>query len=270
MTRLFEVETRLDAWLDASRALVADGPMINVVLSIARPGTEGAAGKAARQVLDRFYAAQGQMPMHTVAETIFPGWSYQRHGFDGMYERYPDEYDLIRRASPQHWGTYAHRLLFRTNAENETVHPLRTLVGRMRDELSRPRRGPFRSCYELGVAEGAYDAPLYNTVDDARLAHGPCLSHLSFKLVEKTVHLTAVYRSHDYTWKVPGNLLGLARLQACVATEVGASMGTLVVHSTYAYFEGAKGALRGLISEVEDAVAAAGAPSTRSAARGRG
>ena len=37
------------------------------------------------------------------------------------------------------------------------------------------------------------------------------------------------------------NLLGLARLQACVAHEVGVPTGSLVVHSTYAYLDLTKG-----------------------------
>ena len=43
---------------------------------------------------------------------------------------------------------------------------------------------------------------------------GPCLSHLSFKLFDGAVHLTTLYRSHDYGYKVPGNLLGLASVLA--------------------------------------------------------
>ena len=43
------------------------------------------------------------------------------------------------------------------------------------------------------------------------------------------------------TPEVLGNLVGLARLQACVAQEVGVSIGALVVHSTYAFLDLAKG-----------------------------
>jgi thymidylate synthase len=250
VTRVFPAETRLEAWLDATRSLLEDGPTLNIILSIASPATEGEAGLAARAILDRFYAAENQPPLHTVAETIFPGWAYRRRGLAGMRKAYGDEYELLKRANPQHWGTYAHRVLFRTTSTGEIVNPLQALIDKMRAELNRPSRGAFRSCYELGIAEGAYDIPLHNTVDDRNLLHGPCLSHLSFKLWKRTVHLTAVYRSHDYRWKVPGNLLGLARMQACVASEIGGAIGTLVVHSTFAYFEHSKGGLREAIAEV--------------------
>ena len=119
----------------------------------------------------------------------------------------------------------------------------------MRSEVA--KTAAKASCYELGVTEGEYDLPLYNTTQDgARRMGGPCLSHLSFKLFEGAVHLTALYRSHDYRYKVPGNLLGLARLQACVAREVGPEIGCMVVHSSYAYLRGPKPRMRTLLREL--------------------
>lgn len=118
------------------------------------------------------------------------------------------------------------------------------------------KRGPKNACYELGVAEGEYDVPLHSTAKDgARRMGGPCLSHLSFKLFEDAVHLTALYRSHDYRYKVPGNLLGLARLQACVAREIGRETGSLVVHSSYAYLGGSKTRMQKLLSDLRRAEA---------------
>ena len=119
----------------------------------------------------------------------------------------------------------------------------------MKNEAAKPR--PKKSCYELGVAEGEYDMPLYSPAQDGTRRMGsPCLSHLSFKLFQNAVHLTALYRSHDYSYKVPGNLLGLARLQNCVAKEVGRSIGSLTVHSSYAYLSSSKGRMRSLLKNL--------------------
>lgn len=124
------------------------------------------------------------------------------------------------------------------------------MIDKMNNE--RVSIGTKISCYELGVAEGEYDVPLYFPVEDgSRRRGGPCLSHLSFKLFSGAVHLTALYRSHDYTYKLPGNLLGLARLQACVARETEQCIGALVVHSTYAYLSGKKSELRKLIHDIQ-------------------
>jgi hypothetical protein len=242
MTRMFSVPTRIDAWLQASEYLIEAKHDLNVILSIESPASDGVAGRAIRSRIDAFYASEGTSPLHTVAETIFPGWQYRHRGLRGVFDAYDTEYQVLKQLDPHRWGTYAHRLLSRRTANGLTVNPLLALIEKMRSELQQEKRGAFRACYELGIAEGSYDLPLYNTVDDRNLRRNlPCLSHLSFKLYEGSVHLTAVYRSHDYRYKVPGNLLGLARLQACVAHEVGVPIGTLVVHSTYAYMDLSKG-----------------------------
>jgi hypothetical protein len=242
MTTLFSAPTRLEAWLAAAEFLLERQRDLNVILSVDTPGSDGAVGRAARALVDEFYASEDQYPLHTVAETIFPAWEYRHRGLRGVFETYGEEYAVLKDGEPQRWGTYAHRLIRRQTASGEEVNPLDILIQKMRNEFQQERRGSNRACYELGVAEGEYDLPLYNTVDDQRRRRGgPCLSHLSFKLDEGIVHLTAIYRSHDYRYKVLGNLLGLARLQACVAKEVGAELGSLVVHSTYAYVESGKG-----------------------------
>lgn len=242
MTTVFSAHTRLEAWLQAAEYLLDREHDLNVILSIASPGSDGAPAHQARSRIDAFYAAEDEDPLHTVAETIFPGWEYRHRGLRGVYETYGAEYDVLKKGEPYRWGTYANRLLRRRTATGETVNPLRSLIAKMKNEHQQEHRGTYRACYELGIAEGEYDIPLYNTVvDQGRRRGGPCLSHLSFKLYDGSVHLTAIYRSHDYRYKVLGNLVGLARLQACVAQEVGVSIGALVVHSTYAFLDLAKG-----------------------------
>ena len=188
--------------------------------------------------------------MHTVAETIFPGYEYRKQGLQGVFIVYPDQiYPRIKKHRSISWGTYAYRLVRRRNANGKDMNPLEQLIQKMQTELG--TTGPKRSCYEIGITEGEYDLPLYNTTEDGtRHMGGPCLSHISFKLFNGAVHLTAFYRSHDYTYKVPGNLLGLARLQKCVACETEQQMGSLVVHSTYAYLSGGKTKIRKLLSDI--------------------
>jgi hypothetical protein len=242
MTRLFSTTTRLEAWLEAAEFLVEAGRALNVILSIDSPGSDGPVARQARSLVDEFYASEGEYPLHTVAETIFPAWEYRHRGLRGVFDTYGQEYAVLKHAEPHRWGTYAHRLIRRRTATGDSVNPLEGLIEKMRSEREQENRGSYRACYELGVAEGEYDVPLYNTVDDqGRRRGGPCLSHLSFKLDDGRVHLTAIYRSHDYRYKALGNLLGLARLQACVAKEVEAELGTLVVHSTYAYTDTRRG-----------------------------
>jgi hypothetical protein len=224
----------LEAWLTATEHIMQVGPCLNLILSIKSPGSDGAYQGDARKLIDDYYDSIGEYPIHTVAETIFPGWEYRKRGIKGVFETYANtEYDLIRK----NWGTYAYRLVRRTTSTGEVINPLEKLIEKMKSESQLP--GPKKACYELGVAEGEYDLPLYNVVEDQNPRMGlPCLSHLSFKYHEGKVHLSATYRSHDYQLKVLGNMLGLARLQACIAREIGSEIGTMLVHSTYANFQG--------------------------------
>jgi hypothetical protein len=254
MTRLFSAPTRLEAWLGATEHLLQADTDLNVILDIAGPGSDGAIADSARERIDEFFATAGEMPLHTVAETIFPGWQYSRRGLRGLFESYETEYTKLKKGDPGRWGTYAYRMIRRNGAEGKIVNPLKTLIEKMQGELKNGA-GAKKACYELGIAEGEYDLPLYNTVRDQNRRRGlPCLSHLSFKVYDKALHLTAIYRSHDYAYKVLGNLLGLARLQACVAGEVGLPIGTLVVHSTYAWYESSKGPLQKLVNDLKDMV----------------
>lgn len=254
---LIRSATRLEAWLQAVDLLLKNrsksnpnGSVLNLILYIESPGSDGPKGLAAIDRVDQFLLNEAEYTTHTVAETIFPGWAYQAHGLDGVFNKYPEEYERLKGLKEITWGTYAHRLVRRADGAGEEVNPLERMITKMKSELGKGR-GTMKSCYELGVAEGEYDLPLYGTVrDQNRRRGGPCLSHLSFKLFDGSLHLTAMYRSHDYRRKVIGNLLGLARLQACVAREIGQPMGTMVVHSTYATLEGSEGSIEQLIEDL--------------------
>ena len=247
--KLIEAHTRTEAWMKAAEFLLCNGPSLNLVLGIRSPDSKGPY-RTARRYIDEFLDREGEFSMHTVAETIFPGYEYRRQGLRGVFKVYPDEiYPRIKKHRNISWGTYAYRLVRRRKANGTDMNPLEQLIHKMQTQLD--VKGSKRSCYEVGIAEGEYDLPLYNTTEDGgRHMGGPCLSHLSFKLFKGTVHLTAFYRSHDYTYKVPGNLLGLARLQECVACETEQQMGSLVVHSTYAYLSGGKTKIRKLLSNI--------------------
>lgn len=252
MVKLIEADTRLDAWMAGATHLLHHGPALNIVLAIRFP-SRGRNDPAATERIDTFLVAADQLPMHSVAETIFPGSEYTRRGLRGVFETYPEQvYPSIKKHPSIRWGTYAQRLVRRNVAAGEQINPLKQMIDKMNDELAATRTK--KSCYELGIAEGEYDLPLYSPARDGTPRMGlPCLSHLSFKLFDGAVHLTALYRSHDYVYKVPGNLLGLARLQACVAHETQQAVGSLIVHSSYAFLTGSKARLRALLRDLHHA-----------------
>lgn len=232
---LIPVDTLAQAWLAASQHLLAcpDWTDTTVILHIARPTLVRPEDQATADVLDDFLVAHGLYSHHTVAETIFPGYEYVTHGVDGVYRVYPDEvFPRIKNHEDMRpWGTYAHRLLRRLDREGNEYNPLAYCIDKMRDKARK------RAAYELGLGFG-FDLATYDDNEDrADRMGGPCLSHLSFKVIDDSVHLAAMYRSHYYMHRAYGNLLGLARLQSFVAEQIELSPGPLVCHSTMALLE---------------------------------
>lgn len=224
--------TIADAWLNGCRYLLKAPQWTDttVILHVEAPMTVRPQDRAVAAALDSFLASHNSYSSHTVAETIFPGYEYRRSGAKGVYEIYPEQiYPSIRTLPEvQRWGTYAYRLLRRRDPDGREYNPLEQCISKMRDRV------PKYAAYEIGFGFG-FDLATYDDDQDrsARMG-GPCLSHLSFKLIGRAVHLTALYRSHFYVQRAYGNLLGLARLLAFVANEAGVTAGTIVCHSTMA------------------------------------
>lgn len=256
MVELIRESSWRRAWLRGAGYLREKKSDLNVILAIADPVSVDPHAAEFDQAVDAYLVSDEEHPLHTVAETIFPGWQYRRRGLRGLFDHYAtQEFPALKENRPSSWGSYAHRLLVRTDAQGKTFNPLKNLIDKLITE--KKVKGPKKACYEIGIAEGEYDAPLYNTVDDAsRHMGGPCLSHLSFKFYDERLHLTALYRSHDYRAKALGNLLGLARLLACVSQETEIPVGTMTVHSTYAWFSTSKmGEFKTLLTKLEELIA---------------
>jgi hypothetical protein len=99
--------------------------------------------------------------------------------------------------------------------------------------------GGKRAAYEVGTIDPFTDIPIYEPGRDrGPIMGGPCLSHVSFKLLEDhALMLTGFYRSHFYIERVLGNLFGLAHLQNFVAEQAGIPLGPLVCHSSMAQLD---------------------------------
>lgn len=83
----------------------------------------------------------------------------------------------------------------------------------------------------------------------------PCLSLLDFKLRNGFLDMTAVYRSQNTFWSMPGNMLALYQMQSDVAQGVGCGVGKveLVVASAHIYhknFEAVKYILANTVDSV--------------------
>ncbi len=230
-------KTRAEVWLAATKALYdADARIYNLILEAEEPEIATPASRAIESLVDRFLRDHNCQPLHTVAETIFPASEYRLGGLKAVFA-YPDTvYPVIQSENP--WGTYALRLTaLRTDKKGIKYNPLEAVIEKLRHQLS--LGSPKRAAYELNLIDEALDLPLYNPdADHTNVIGGQCLSHVSFKLgPNHELYLTALYRYQWYVQKALGNLLGLARLQGCIARELNIPVGPLVCHATLGILE---------------------------------
>jgi hypothetical protein len=235
-----EADTCVDAWLQACTFLL-DQPewrSYTIVLEIADPLALPSRDRALHDIVDEFLRRKNGLPISTVVNTIFPAQLYERHGAAGVYKRYPALHPKIQcHDDARNWGTYAMRMIERTDHKGKVIHPLQDLVAKISGQAK--LSGGKRAAYELGTVDLFADIPIYEPGSDrAPILGGPCLSHVSVKLTpEHAVHLTGFYRSHYYVQRALGNFLGLAHLQHFIAQEAGIEMGPLVVHSSMAQLD---------------------------------
>lgn len=249
MAKLFDSYDRIvPTWRSAAGYLldqVSDGHKArNLLLEIKDPLVLTPEDKQLIANVDAcLRAKEKSTSIETVAATIFPQAQYLRYGRPEFYERFLHAMKSGRKAGT--WGTYALRLIDRQAADGKSINPLEVVVER----LGRARTGQiaFKSTFEAGVIDpsldhianvGTTEIPTYDPKRDRNLNRNmPCLSHLSFKIHDDALDLTAMYRYHYYGERALGNLLGLARLQNFAAKESGFKMGTLSCLSTYAYLD---------------------------------
>jgi hypothetical protein len=238
--KAIEAETCVDAWLQACTFLLdaPDWRAYTVVIEITDPMAMPVRDRAVHDFVDGFLRRKGGLPINTVVNTIFPAQLYERHGREGVFERYPALYPKIQRHDDaRSWGTYAMRLIQRTDHHGNTIYPLRDLVTKITGQAK--QSGGKRAAYEAGTVEPFTDLPIYDPGRDrGRILGGPCLSHVSVKLTpEHAVHLTGFYRSHYYVQRALGNFLGLAHLQNFIAREASVATGPLIIHSSMAQLD---------------------------------
>lgn len=217
------------AWVAAAAAVkAAGGEAHNVIIDIADPVAEDPTDTAIIQALDRYLRGHNTYPVASVANTIFPEATLRRHGPVDFYEAYHQRVLPKMKRITRDWGRYFERLTKWTKARNgqiSTINPLQDLIIFMQTQIAGQRT--YRNVYEMTI----YDP----TRDAGKISNRQCLSFLSFKLTtDHQLLLTAVYRNHAYISRGLGNFIGLGRLQAFVAQQSGATVGSLTCVSTHA------------------------------------
>lgn len=246
MTEIFKRPRVVQAWMAAARHLARQKRQHdrNIILEITSPQTFTADDREIVRLVDvalqRKNAARSVM---TAAGTIFPQRIYQHYGRPEWYSKY--QAIIARSKAKGTWGTYTLRMIHRVGPDGEVFNPLEKIIEKLssRREANQTK---YAAAYELSTIDPAedfedptagfgYELPTYDPATDRNSYMGsPCLSHVTFKLMDNKVDLTAIYRSHYYAERALGNLIGLAQLQNYVAREAGYEPGVLTCVSTYA------------------------------------
>jgi hypothetical protein len=268
MMALFVGEKNVStAWVAALDTLLASGgDAVNLTVAIEDPTGEHA---GVRQALDRFIGERRRTTRNsvelvsTVANTLFPSaWYIERLGVEAeghLYELERTTRPVSHRRNPR--GTYFERMVAWPGPEGE-FNQLDQAVRRLRSAQGQGhKRG---NAYEVGVAMPAdeFAVPVLVPGKDRSPRGFPCLSHLSFSLLGGVVHLSAMYRSHDFISRAYGNYLGLGRVLHFVAQQSGFPAGELTCVSASATAEVSRGAsfgherVKGLLEECRAALEA--------------
>ncbi|RYG88282.1 MAG: hypothetical protein EON58_20100 [Alphaproteobacteria bacterium] len=232
------------AWLAAARYLKGQRGRhcFNLIYSVTQPGMITQPDLDLYRKYDSFAATAEIGTTTTVANTIFPLDTYKTFGSPGLYNEYEAS---IFPAIRTQWGTYFDRMIrrrdhlgnFMLDKTGTPINPMASMIDKLSKRVSSGRGS--KNHYELAITDEGFELTTYLPERDCnyRLG-GPCLSHLTFKIDDEgALRLTAIYRSHYYLERALGNLLGLARLQAFVAAEVGLNVGPLTCLAAHAYLE---------------------------------
>jgi thymidylate synthase len=234
--------TNAQAWLAAAAAVQdAGGEAHNVVIDIADPLAVTGPDEAILTTVDQFLREHHVNTLAGVANTIFPQSLLDRHGADRLYATYNGVVLPRMKQMTHDWGRYFERMTAWKKIKGKDViiiNPLDDLIQFMRAQIASDRT--YRNAYEMTIYDPGRDA--------GKVSNRQCLSFLSFKLThEKVLLLTVMYRNHAYVARGLGNFLGLGRLQAFVATQSGATLGSLTCISTHAEIDASKKTHNGVV-----------------------
>lgn len=221
------------AWVQGLEALLdVGGEAVNLTVAIDDPATELPAVRAEVDALidERRRTKKGVQRVSTVANTIFPQSLYvERLGADAeahLYEMERRSRPVTRRRNNR--GNYFERMVAWPGPDGQTFNQLDHAITRLRRlrEQGKQRGNQF----EVGLASPADEAmamPVAVPGRDRQTIGFPCLSHVSLSLQKGVVHMSAMYRNHEFVERAYGNYVGLGRLLRFVAHQSGWPMGEL-------------------------------------------
>ena len=130
------------AWLAAAQSVDAqpEHEAHNVVVGVENPVAELLVDEEIIERVDSFLRERGHFPVGTIANTIFPQSTYDRHGSPDFYNVYLDKiYPRIKKTHGD-WGRYFERMIsFPLNKNGASINPLQDIVDKMKRQIEGTR-----------------------------------------------------------------------------------------------------------------------------------
>jgi thymidylate synthase len=235
MPNLICSENCLDAWQKTCRYLMTKASKeSNLLIVIENPIL------FEKEWLDR-YNPYRVKPTETkknnirnVINTIFPyKLESQSVSSSEFYEKYKilNERGKRRKINRPTWGTYFERLTY----FDGTLNQLERVIVKLKDW---PNNQSAAFVFHLSSPD----------IDSPRRMGAPCWQYAQLSEDDEGLHLTVVYRNHDYFNKALGNFIGLAKLLGYICKRTGKTPGKLVCHSVHAYYAESNTLMNQLIS----------------------
>ena len=247
-----EEESLSIAWGKAVRTVSAPGrrELAPLVVSMVGFDDHGIPVETAsiRDALDTLLADTGKQSVETVSSTIFPYHMWNRGEDRGkLFERYLKILPRLRSASSKNrYGIYFERII--TGGPDNHPNQLDFVISAYcsRDDVR-------RSMLQIGVFNPKLD------VTSAAQRGFPCLQHVTFAPVGETLTVNAFYATQYMVERAYGNYLGLCRLGAFTAKEMGLKLSRVTCYSGIAMSDGAKGKLTPVLSALNQIAPLTGA-----------
>jgi hypothetical protein len=224
-------------WAKVMMALTRPGitritPLMLTVRGFAPDGTATEI-PAIREAVDAFLGSQGKRDTENVAFTIFPQRYWEMSGGDreAFYELFIESFQRIQTFNPRNnkRGSYFQRLVD-FHGDGQGPNQLKWMI----DEYLEHPKARRTSKFQATTFDPERD---YTSAGQLEF---PCLQQVSFAFEDGALHLNAFYATQQIARKGYGNYLGLARLGAFVAGQIGLSFEQLNIFVGVAKMDVAK------------------------------
>jgi hypothetical protein len=240
------------AWREAVRLVDAEPghEAYNVIIDIANPVGRSTMADPVVAEVSAFLERHEELPIETIANTIFPSGLYRRHGAPLFFDRFRENVLPKVRRTGKWSGYYFERMMQLPQPNGKPVNQIWDIVQRIRDPKVKAKNK-----FELLVFDPTRDV-------NGSPYGGQCMSYASLKLVGsgalRRVVMTVLYRNHYYSEKLLGNIIGLGRLLEFVAKESEVRLGPLTIVSTHAVIDCPGTSTRAHLTKLLEAVDALG------------